>query len=371
MNILVSAAALRTSGARTIYRQFINHLRTRVDGNHYYVIVDKDMERPEMTDVEYWVVDISNKLKRCGFELWGFKRLLDAKNIKFDIVVSLQNLGVKQLKVLPQIIYYHQPLPFFNYKWHIYKRKELVMWLYKRLYPSLVRRSIGKNVEFVAQLPSIKQGIVVKYGIEASHVHVLFPDLESLNAEEIRPYPFDNTHTHFVFPATSAPYKGHAFLLKVMAWIKMHDAEAAKKIRLHFTLKYTDEKQLLTLIQAYGIEKNIVWHGVIPHAKLLSMYASSKGLLFPSVIETLGLPLIECARFGCPIFACDLQYAHEVLAQYQGVHFLPSRSIAHWGKALIAAVNDKSQNHFTPLQPQAHSSWEDFFDIITQKAAAK
>ena len=66
MNILVSAAALRTSGARTIYLQFINHLKTRVDGNHYFIMVDKSMEMLEIEGVEYWMVDvISNRDKEA------------------------------------------------------------------------------------------------------------------------------------------------------------------------------------------------------------------------------------------------------------------------------------------------------------------
>jgi len=38
--------------------------------------------------------------------------------------------------------------------------------------------------------------------------------------------------------------------------------------------------------------------------------------LFPSYIETFGLPLIEAAAFGLPIGVANEAYAHEVLKGY-------------------------------------------------------
>ena len=110
---MVSAAALRTSGARTIYRQFIEHLRTRVDGNSYYIMIDKEMEKPEIAGVTYLTIDTSSKFKRLMFDWFVFDSLVKKNNIQPDAIVSLQNVGIKRYKSLPQIVYYHNS--YLNY----------------------------------------------------------------------------------------------------------------------------------------------------------------------------------------------------------------------------------------------------------------
>ena len=365
MTILVSAAALRTSGARTIYRQFLEHLKTRVDGNQYYIMVDKDMEMPPIDGVSYIVVDVSNKIKRAVFELFGFKRILKHIPATVELVVSLQNLGIRQLRYLRQIIYYHQPLPFFDYRWNLFHRDELVMWLYKNLYPLLVKRSIGRNVDMITQLPSIKEGIVKKYGVEENHVHVLFPDLEQIDIQDIPFEPtIDSKKLNLIYPATFQPYKGHEFLVRVIARLK--EQGLAEDIRIHLTLEKDKNVRLVSLMKAMDVEGNFVFHGVVPHDRLLSMYKSSVGLLFPSVIETLGLPLIESARFGKAIIACDLKYAHEVLGEYSGARFVEPRSTKGWADAIINVMDNRKQ--YCPLEHPERSSWETFFDLIESKS---
>lgn len=362
MNILVSAAALRTSGARTIYQQFIDHLSSRVDGNHYYVMVDKSMEMNEIPGVEYWIIDISSKFKRLVYDYWGMKVLLKNKGINFDLVISLQNVGIRSMRNVRQIIYYHQSLPFFNYNFNIFKKGELLLMLYKYIYPFFVNRSIGAKTEMIAQIPSIKDGIISKYKLHPDNVHVLFPDMEKINVEKIEHYSFSADYYHYIYPATGCSYKRHSFLVDVIGTLHKRKPEIAKKIRIHFTLTKKNEKSLINKIRKAGVMDNFVFHGIVPHNQILSMYKSSNGLLFPSVIETLGLPLIECAHFGKTVIACDMVYAHEVLKGYNGVKFVNPYSEEEWANALCDSIFENKE--YPPLLQQSKSSWEDFFDIV-------
>lgn len=365
MKILVSAAALRTSGARTIYRQFIGHLKTHVDGNRYFIMVDKDMEMPQMNGVEYLVVDVSSKLKRLMFDCWGLRALAKKYRLNPDLVISLQNIGLRQFRNVPQVVYYHQPLPFFDYKWNVFKREELLMFCYKHLYPFFVKRSLGERIDMIAQLPSIKSCIVSKYGVPSERVHVLFPDIENIEAEFIASYPYDMGFFHLLYPATNAPYKGHKFLISVLR--KLHDSNSAiaQKIRLHLTLDEHTSAKLIREMNEHRVRDNFVFHGILKHDVLLTMYKAADALLFPSVIETLGLPLIEAATFGIPIIACDLKYAHEVLTNYDGASFIEARNADKWATAVYRMCQKRKR--FAPIRRLEISSWEQFFDIVESK----
>ena len=51
--VIVNAAALRSSGALSIYRQFITHLPKGVNGNRYYIFVDSSVDQPVIEGVTY------------------------------------------------------------------------------------------------------------------------------------------------------------------------------------------------------------------------------------------------------------------------------------------------------------------------------
>ena len=43
--------------------------------------------------------------------------------------------------------------------------------------------------------------------------------------------------------------------------------------------------------------------------------------MFPSRIESFGLPILEAMEFDCPIIAVNKEYAKEVLGDYKEKHF--------------------------------------------------
>lgn len=117
---------------------------------------------------------------------------------------------------------------------------------------------------------------------------------------------------------------------------------------------------LSKMIKKLDLTEQFIFEGVMPHEKLLEYYKSSKGLLFPSSIESLGLPLLEAARFGLPIIASDLDYVKEVLDGYEGVRCASHNDYEKWADLMVdICKNNKSIN---PL-PNHNSSWPDFFEL--------
>ncbi len=58
--------------------------------------------------------------------------------------------------------------------------------------------------------------------------------------------------------------------------------------------------------------------GRLNQNEMVNMYKQSI-LIFPSYIETIGLPLIEAKTLGRQIVAADCEYAHEALGDYDNV----------------------------------------------------
>ena len=368
-NVVVSAAACRTSGAKTIFLQFLAHLEEWHSRDLYYIFIDENMPCPKIDGVEYIRINVRNGFKRLKFDWFECRRLLANRGVVPDLVISLQNTGISCLKNIPQIIYYHQSLPFYPQFWNPIKRDERTLAFYKWIYPFFVISSYKKEkVDFIAQIPFIKDGIVHRYKVNSDKVHVLFPDVEDVDCKNLKSFLFEPDTYNFLYPAVNAKYKNHLLLPEMIRELSLHDKIKSKNVRIHLTLTDSEIPSLQKKIERYGLDGNFVFHGVIPHQDLLSMYSSCHGLLFPSTIETLGLPLIEAARFGKGIIVSDLAYARQVMGDYQGVSYVEPYNVSNWAKQ-ICMLCSKTPKIFPCLKKSANSSWGDFFKFIDYKLA--
>lgn len=359
MNIIVNTPALRSSGALSIYLQFINHLSFFVGNNRYYIFVDSSVAKPIIKGVTYIVDDDHSWSHRLYWDFLGLKKWLRKQNIVPDVVVSLQNTGVNI--DCRQIIYYHQSLPFYNRKWNFFNKEERLLWIYKNIYPLFVSLSLTGNTEIVVQVPYIKRNFIKKFHVQDDRVHVLFPDTEKIDEKMIQPYNFETNYYHFIYPAIPKSYKEHKTFCFVMDRLRKNNRDLYDRIKIHLTLNKGVYESFDSLINKLNLEGCFVFEGRIEHNRLLSMYKSATGLLYPSTIETIGLPLLEAASFGLPIIVSDLDYSREVLEDYKGVTYVASYDYDSWAEKIgkVCLENKK----FASLQ-QKESSWERFFNLI-------
>ncbi len=336
MNIVVSAASLRMGGAVTIYNQFISHLREEIDDNRYFIFVNRVLQQPEIAGVQYYVPDIESRAKRSWFDNQGCREILEKEGFTPDAVISLQNTAVRCLHGLPQLVYYHQPLPFFKREWNPFKREDLEKFLYKHFYLYFVRKSIDKNVQFVVQTEFLKRGLVKRLGISEARVHVSFPDVELPDVHNIESFPFPKEYCNMIFPSLYSPHKSHIVLLKALSLLKKKGELG--NVRLYFTVSKEEAPVLRNYVERNDIGQYVVFLGRLPYQTTLTLYNSADALLFPSTIETLGLPLIEAASFGLRIVAPDVEYAREVLEGYEGVQYAKADDAEAWSEAIQAIM---------------------------------
>ena len=264
-NIVVSAASLRMGGAVTIYNQFITHLREEIGDNRYFIFVNKVLQQPSIPGVRYYEIDIESRKRRNWFDNTGCKEILEKEGFVPDVVVSLQNTGVKSHVNTSQLVYYHQSLPFFKQKWNPLKREERSKFLYKYFYLWFVKRSIGPKTRFVVQTKFIKDHLVKRLGIDESRVSICFPDVDVPNADKVQGYPFPKDEVSLIFPSLYSPHKSHATIVKAIGYLKKTNAEAIKNVRVYFTVGKDEEPELVSLIKEQDVEDKFCMMGKLPY----------------------------------------------------------------------------------------------------------
>jgi hypothetical protein len=113
----------------------------------------------------------------------------------------------------------------------------------------------------------------------------------------------------FVYVSDGEAHKNHRRLFQ--AWGLL----AAQGIRPRLALTLGPRDKALAdeadaLRESTGAEVHNLGH--VSHAKVLALYAAARALIFPSLGESFGLPLIEARQLGLPILASELDFVRDV-----------------------------------------------------------
>jgi hypothetical protein len=109
------------------------------------------------------------------------------------------------------------------------------MFLYKNIYPLYVQASLQKDTDVVVQIPFIKKGVVKRYRFPEKRVHILFPDVEDIDVESVKPTVFSEGRFHFVYPAMGSMYKEHLTLVS----LRRRNPSLVDGVRIHMTISET------------------------------------------------------------------------------------------------------------------------------------
>lgn len=343
--IIVNATALDQSGALSILRQFVKNIP--YDNRKWYVFVSPivSVKSPNPNVYIVPIKGVKSMHKRLWWDAFGLKRWLLRHRIEPIAAISLQNTGFNVGKKIPTYIYYHQPIPFFPFKWNPFKRQERIFWFYKYIYPFFVNLFKRKDTKIFVQLDYIKKGFAKRFRHPENFIKVFFPSVKiprCLNENRISA----SDTLQLIYPATPYFYKNHRIIDSALG-------HTDKKVHVLFTIDNNSME---------FEDKRIHLIGVQPYERICEYYHSCDALLFPSYIETFGLPLLEAAMTGMPIIAADLPYSREVLDGYEGVTFVPYDDSQAWALAIEQLEKGK---RYLPIDISTRQGWKELFKEIT------
>lgn len=179
---------------------------------------------------------------------------------------------------------------------------------FERLVSHALRHRVNR---YLVQTPSMAQALVRWYGQGKGgppKVSVLpFTHAPQPGTSLERP---ERQHKwDFLYVADGLPHKNHRKLLD--AWC--HLAKEGLKPSLALTLSPA-EQDLLGLVaelrSSLGLKVENLGH--LSHENMLAAYGKARALIYPSLVESFGLPLIEARQLNLPIIAAELDYVRDV-----------------------------------------------------------
>lgn len=360
-SIVVNATALDKSGALTILKQFLLHA-SQHDSYHYLCFIPKGLNLNGSKNITFIEKSKMGWFKRIKWDAYSLKKYLKLNNIFPLKVISLQNTSVN-LDV-PQIVYLHQSLPFSDVKWSVFKKDHFKLFLYKHFYKFFILLFVKEDTQFVVQTKWMKKALYENSNVKYTNIHVIRPDIILPDLATLI-YPIEDRLGHqLLYPATPLFYKNHQIILEALKLLKIENKVGGLSFQV--TFESGEYPSFDYQAKKLGVLEHIEYLGVIPYSQLIEKYLAASIVLFPSFVETFGLPLAEAASLNKTVLCSNLPFSRDVLHNYSGAVFVDYKSAIAWATAIKDILNTLDSNLLknNNFEFKQSSSWEDFFKLI-------
>lgn len=296
MRILINDIAASKRGALTILDQVYRYAMNHSDSDEWIFLTGVDYLTEKKSIKIVCLPEIKkNRFKKLYFDFISGHSFIEKYNP--DVVLSLQNIITFGLKI-PQFVYIHQSIPYQDIKrFSFLKSSERNYAVYQYLIGSLINLSARRANGVVVQTDWMKEAVANKAHIEKEKIEVCFPDVDKIEQVEKCSY----QQNMFFYPTSIAVYKNNDLITEACNILNRKGIN--------------DFKVYMTLPENAIKHPNIECIGVITREEVFTYYQKAN-LIFPSYIETIGLPLLEAKSVNSFILAAKCAYADNILADY-------------------------------------------------------
>lgn len=188
--------------------------------------------------------------------------------------------------------------------------------------------------EYVVQTPSMRRALIRWHGTDQCGRLPLVRILPFVEATHAEPRgTTDLPDWDFVYVADGEAHKNHLNLFA--AWRLLAQDGLRPSLALTLSPRDTVLKGQMRAQAAEG-GLRIEDLGQLSHAAVLALYSSTRAMIFPSISESFGLPLVEATRTGLPILASEMDFVRDVCTPAQTFDPASPVSIARAVKRFLA-----------------------------------
>jgi glycosyltransferase involved in cell wall biosynthesis len=269
---------------------------------------------------------------RLYYEYFYFKKIAIEYNVTFwlslhDITPCIGNT--------PQAVYCHNPSPFnsLNFK-DIYIQP--TQFFFRLFYKFLYKINIKSNKYVIVQQFWIKNRFVEMYNLDKDKVIVAPPQILNIPSQFLETN-YSGNIKYFFFPTFPRPFKNIEIICEAAKLV----LEKKKNFRVVITIDGSENNYSGFIVKKYKDISNIDFIGLIKREKVYEYYSKVDCLIFPSKLETWGLPISEFKQFNKPLLVADLPYAKETVGRYDFVKFFNTDDPIQLSKLMIDFLDNK------------------------------
>ena len=365
--IVISAVNLVDGGPFSVLVDCLREISSSDIINRYRIIalVNSIKKMPELDGVEYIEFPKAKKryFYRFYYEYWGFKKL--SKEIKPHLWLSLHDMSPR-VNADIQAVYMHNVIPFYNPKLIDWRFVPInAIWAY--LYIYLYKFNVHSNNYLVVQQDWLRKEFSKKLSFPKEKIVVARPRnivdiIEPKNRSEA-------AVTSFFYPAYPRVFKNFEVICEAA---KMLEQRGLQNFKVKLTIDGTENKYSKYLVEKYSGIKTLDFVGLVPRERMTDMYEEASCLLFPSKLESWGLPLSEFKPYNKPMIVADLPYAHESVGGASSINFFDPENVEELALGMEQVISNELSNFVEvpeiSLNEPSSQSWTEMFEVLLKES---
>ena len=288
--VLVDAIYIHSYGGASILQAFVNGLNTSNLSNkkNIYILLDDRIDLNQFTGINSFTIQ---KIKASHFNR---KEAYKAIHKKIEKVICLSNIP-PPIRINKNVYIYFHNLLLLNRKMNFSSLFFLFTSLIKMLY---IRFYNSNSYNWIVQTIYMKKELEKKLKVKSSMVSVLpFYEVEDINFQN---KDFKTNQLSFLCVTSNSKHKNVRRLIRSF-------------LRSNFLKK--EKVTLLITIDGKNIidgNKKIQFLGHLSRHATIKAYSQSQYLIFPSLIESFGLPIIEAIKSGSNVLISNIKSLMEI-----------------------------------------------------------
>lgn len=106
-------------------------------------------------------------------------------------------------------LYLHQPIPFFAYKWSLFKKEESILWLYTNIYCYMIKASAREADQVIVQTEWLRERVSDILPLARDKIVVERPAIKTIDVGGSKCIDGLKGKHKLFYPASEMIYKNH------------------------------------------------------------------------------------------------------------------------------------------------------------------
>lgn len=300
----------------------------------------------------------SSWLARLWFEYWSSNKI--SRRLKPSLWLSMHDV-TPNVTADVRAVYCHQSAAFYRPRtFELFADPKIVV--FSLFYGLLYRIHIHENDYVIVQQNWMREEFRRRYGVRhvvVAHPSVDLPKTLSASGRSPSPRPY-----RFFYPAAPRTFKNPEVCLQAARLLEQRNFT---DFELWLTFDASTNRYASTLAKQFGDVRSVRWLGSLSRERVFELYAEADCLLFPSLMETWGLPITEFRALGKPMLVADMPYASETAAGYDFAKLFDPADAGNLADLMVQAANGEPIFRKLPeaaIDPPYARNWMELWELL-------
>lgn len=361
--MVLSGINLFEGGTLSIYLDCLDYLLEKKLYQRFHIIAfvhKKSLFQKYESYVELIELPKSRKnyIFRIYYEYIYFYFFSLSRDITYWISLHDMTPNVRTKKLYT---YCHNPAPFMENPKSVKKYSKNIYNM-ARYYKYIYKINIKKNNAVIVQQEWLRDRFCKMFGIE--NVIVATPNIVKNNVG--KDVPIRQTEgSSFIYASYPRAFKNFEVICEAAKILE----NAGEKFEVLLTIEGNENSYSRELYKRYHDIESVKWIGIKTREQIFDLYEQIDCMIFPSKLETWGLPISEYKNTGKTLMVADLAYAHETVGKYEKACFFDADNPQQLAKLMGDFIKNRlvySETKEVVFKKPYAKNWNELFELILE-----